>query len=109
MKIYLVSRARAVGRPDWPGRDDDPRPLSELGRRQAERIAAEIASDPPARILAAPALRCQQTVAPLSAALGLEVETDERLAIGADLVGVLEALASGGEGSLGRRPDLETA
>lgn len=100
MKIYLVSRARAVGRPDWPGRDDDPRPLSELGRRQAERIAAEIASDPPARILAAPALRCQQTVAPLSAALGLEVETDERLAIGADLVGVFEALASGGEGSL---------
>ena len=100
MKIYLVCRARAVGRADWEGRDDDPRPLSEAGRIQAAHLAAALSSDPPARIVSGPALRCKQTVEPLAAALGLETEIDERLAIDADPVGILELLVTGIAGTL---------
>lgn len=100
MKIYLVCRARAIGRADWAGRDDDPRPLSEVGRIQAAHLASALSPDPPTRIVSGPALRCMQTVEPLAAAIGLETEIDERLAIDADPIGILELLATGVEGSL---------
>ena len=100
MKTYLVCRARTVGRAAWAGRSQDDRPLSEAGRAQAERLAAELADDPPVRVVSAPTARCQQTVGPLCDALSLPVEADRRLAIGANPVGPLELVATEVEGPL---------
>ncbi len=80
---YLVRHAHAGDRSAWRG-DDAQRPLSEKGRRQAAGIAALLTAPPPRRVLSSPSLRCVQTVEPLARALGVEVETDERLLEGAD-------------------------
>ncbi len=55
--------------------------LSELGARMAEAAAHELrGSDRAAvRLIASPLLRAQQSAAPISQAMGLEIETDERL------------------------------
>lgn len=56
-------------------------PLSELGERMAEAAAADLlARQVPVRaIFASPLERAQQSAAPIAAAFGLEVQTDERL------------------------------
>jgi 8-oxo-dGTP diphosphatase len=95
---YLIRHAHAGDRAAWHG-DDSLRPLSDKGRLQAERIAAELVAPPLRRVLSSPSLRCVQTVEPLARAHGLEVETDERLLEGADpsdaLALVEEQLQSG--------------
>jgi 8-oxo-dGTP diphosphatase len=81
--VFLVRHANAGSRSRWKG-DDGLRPLSAKGRRQADDIATNLARASIARIASSPATRCIETVAPLAHALGIEVETDERLAEGAD-------------------------
>lgn len=91
MKLYLVRHARALARSEWSG---EPllRPLTERGQQEAEALAEHLASDPPVRALAGPALACQQTVEPLALAADLAVEVDERLAEGESAARVLELL-----------------
>jgi 8-oxo-dGTP diphosphatase len=79
----LLRHASAGDRSTWAG-DDWHRPLDKKGRRQAEEIAAALATDDVRRVVSSPYVRCVQTVEPLAAALGLEVELDERLAEGGD-------------------------
>jgi phosphohistidine phosphatase SixA len=62
--------------------DDWHRPLDEKGRRQAEKLAEVLGTDDVRRVVSSPYIRCVQTVEPLAAALGLEVELDDRLAEG---------------------------
>ena len=62
--------------------DDQLRPLDKKGRRQAQKLAAELATEDVRRVVSSPYVRCVQTVEPLAAALGLEVELDDRLAEG---------------------------
>ncbi|MEZ4215290.1 MAG: histidine phosphatase family protein [Myxococcota bacterium] len=100
MKIYLVRHARSVAREDWLGDDDELRPLNEVGREQAEALAAQLAADPPTRILSATSVRCQQTVQALSSATGVEVEIEDRLASGEDVARALELLPTFDEGPL---------
>jgi probable phosphoglycerate mutase len=77
--IYLVrhgetaaNRARlALGRAD-PALTDD-------GQRQAEALAAYFERVDVARIVSSPLTRTRQTAGAIAAALGLEVESDERL------------------------------
>ena len=54
-------------------------PLMALGHEQAERLAAWLRPLGIARIVSSPYLRARQSVEPLAAALGLPLETDERL------------------------------
>ncbi|QNG35788.1 NUDIX hydrolase [Geodermatophilaceae bacterium NBWT11] len=70
--LLLVRHASAGERSDFDGPDDD-RPLDARGRSQARRLAQVLTAFGPTEILSAPPLRCRQTVAPLSRALGLPV------------------------------------
>ena len=54
-------------------------PLSELGRRQGEAVAAALAESPLEAIYASPLRRAMQTAQPLAAALELPIQTDPRL------------------------------
>ncbi len=59
--------------------------LSELGTRQANALAAHFAAARdrgdanPQRIVSSPLARTRETAAPIARALGLEIETDDRL------------------------------
>jgi len=54
--------------------------LDDTGRQQAEAVAARLSGIPLAAIVSSPMERCRQTVAPLSAASGLAVRVEPRLA-----------------------------
>lgn len=72
--IELVAHMDAGDRRLWT-EDQDIRPLSELGRRQAARMAEALAHGPVDGLYSSPALRCRQTLEPLAARLGLPIET----------------------------------
>jgi phosphohistidine phosphatase SixA len=91
---YLVRHAKAGSRERWTAPDRD-RPLTEAGRVQAGALVALIGTGIRS-VRSSPYVRCMETVQPLGAALGLEVEAEDRLAEGAGPVWTLAALASGG-------------
>jgi 8-oxo-dGTP diphosphatase len=66
----------------WEG-DDRLRPLDARGRRQADELVDALRPLAVRRIVSSPYARCVETVEPLAAKLGLEVEIDDRLAEGA--------------------------
>ena len=78
MTSVLLRHASAGHRLDWE-HDDHLRPLDARGRRQSADLAALLRPLGLRRILSSPYVRCVQTVEPLAAALGLEVELDGRL------------------------------
>jgi probable phosphomutase (TIGR03848 family) len=53
--------------------------LDDKGREQAQSVIARIGELPVKAIVRSPLLRCERTVAPLAAALGLEPLVDDRL------------------------------
>ncbi|CAN5563177.1 hypothetical protein BH10ACT3_BH10ACT3_13790 [soil metagenome] len=79
MTTYLVRHASAGHRDEGDPLDHD-RPLDETGRVQAEKLADWLRHLPINRIVSSPYPRCRQTVEPLAAALGLEVEVLPELA-----------------------------
>jgi 8-oxo-(d)GTP phosphatase len=79
MSVVLVRHASAGKREEWVG-DDRLRPLDERGWKQAHGLVEALAEFDVGRILSSPYLRCLQTVEPLAAARGLEVEAREELA-----------------------------
>jgi exopolyphosphatase/guanosine-5'-triphosphate,3'-diphosphate pyrophosphatase len=97
VKIYLVRNARAVPRVDRDG-DDLLRPLSERGEAEADAIASHLAPLGITRVVAAPELRCQETVQPLARAARRSVHVDDRLASGSDVEKALEVLPSFDDG-----------
>lgn len=82
--LALIRHAKAGDRELWEG-SDEIRPLTASGRRQARAITGIVAPLAPARIVSSPLARCVQTVEPLAATLGLDLETDAALAEGATL------------------------
>ncbi|MGW0003842.1 histidine phosphatase family protein [Nocardia grenadensis] len=54
--------------------------LTDRGGEQARTVADRLAGLPISRIVTSPLLRCQRTVSPLAAELGLEPVVDDRLA-----------------------------
>jgi 8-oxo-dGTP diphosphatase len=83
MDAFLVRHAKAGSRRRFEG-DDEQRPLSRNGRKQAEGIAHLLAHGGTRHVFTSPYVRCVQTVEPLAAALGVDVETVDALAEGAD-------------------------
>jgi broad specificity phosphatase PhoE len=63
--VELVPHADAGDRSLWRG-DQDERPLSDLGSRQAELICRDLRSEPIDGLYASPALRSRQTIEPLA-------------------------------------------
>jgi len=55
--------------------------LSETGKAMADAVAAHFVREgtPVARVLASPLQRAQETAAPIAAAFGLPIDTDDRL------------------------------
>jgi len=80
--LLVVRHASAGDSEEWEG-DDRLRPLDEKGRRQARALVEKLADYELARILSSPFLRCVQTVEPIAAARGLDVERRDELAEGA--------------------------
>jgi 8-oxo-dGTP pyrophosphatase MutT (NUDIX family)/broad specificity phosphatase PhoE len=80
--LYLVRHAKAGSRQHWRG-DDELRPLTVKGGRQAAGIAAGYAERPLVAVLSSPSARCVQTVEPLARSHGLQVRTVDWLAEGA--------------------------
>jgi broad specificity phosphatase PhoE len=81
MDAFVVRHAKAGSRRRFEG-DDRLRPLSRVGRPQADGIGELLAHRDIARVLTSPFTRCVQTVEPLAAQLGLQVEIDEKLGEG---------------------------
>ncbi len=81
--VHLVRHAHAGDPAAWDG-DDDLRPLSLKGRHQAERLGAFLVRTGirPDRIISSPKVRALQTAQIIGAAVGLDVEVDERLSSG---------------------------
>ncbi|MEV0049167.1 NUDIX domain-containing protein [Saccharopolyspora shandongensis] len=73
--VLLVRHAKAGKRSEWAG-DDDLRPLTEAGQRQRDALHSLLSLFGPARIYSAPRLRCEQTVAPIAADLGIGIATE---------------------------------
>jgi broad specificity phosphatase PhoE len=70
--IVLVRHAEAVA-PSDPRYEENDRPLTGAGRREAERLADELADEAVAAVYSSPYPRAVQTVEPLARRLGLEI------------------------------------
>jgi 8-oxo-dGTP diphosphatase len=89
--VYLVRHARAGSRGRWRG-DDALRPLSKVGRAQADGIARRLGKKSIDVIVSSPYVRCVGTIEPLAARKRLDVETSDALAEGARLEQALRLL-----------------
>jgi phosphohistidine phosphatase SixA/8-oxo-dGTP pyrophosphatase MutT (NUDIX family) len=76
--LVVLRHGKAASAGRWRG-DDHDRPLTDLGLRQADGLALTLAPYGPVRLIASPALRCQQTLTPLAAAVGLSLAQERRL------------------------------
>jgi len=91
--VHLIRHAKAKNRLEWTD-DDELRPLTKRGRREAAALAERLGGEPPGRLVASPFLRCVQTLEPLALAVGLPIETSGVLAEGADGEAAAEFLLS---------------
>lgn len=99
MELHLIRHAAAGSRAEWTD-DDEERPLSKRGRRQAEAIADALADAGVDVLLSSRYLRCRQTLEPLAGNLRLPVEVCEALTEGAWGTDALDALlAEAADGS----------
>jgi phosphohistidine phosphatase len=94
VELYLLRHAHAGDPAAWTG-DDDLRPLSAKGRRQAARLGEYLAEMgfAPDVILTSPLLRALQTAEAVAESLALRVQRDSRLGERLDLA-VLDAILS---------------
>lgn len=77
-RILYVRHGRAYRRQNWAG-NDNLRPLDSKGRRQADYLVPLLKAFHPTSIHSAEPARCQQTVKPLSEALGLDIQVNPKL------------------------------
>lgn len=89
--MYLVRHAHAGSRSAWSG-DDRDRPLSAKGRAQADGLRSRLRDLPIAHLASSPSRRCIETIAPLAAALGLDVEPRIEFLEGADPDTAIDAM-----------------
>ncbi|MER7010121.1 NUDIX hydrolase [Saccharopolyspora sp. NPDC000359] len=73
--VLLVRHAKAGKRSEWTG-DDVLRPLTAAGQRQRDALHSLLPLFGPTRVHSAPRLRCEETVAPIAADLGIGISTE---------------------------------
>src|SRR3954447_20973447 len=102
MRVIVVRHAEAA-----PGEPDDLRALTSEGREAARALGARLAPENLDAVLSSPLLRACETAAAIAAAAALEPEVDPRLAPGADVDDVLDAVAGHGDTVVvvGHQPD----
>ena len=96
MRVHLVCCASGVDVASWRGAGGA-RPLSEQGKSQASGLVDFLGGRSVGCLLAGPALRCRETLAPLAAARSLAVQVDDRLDEDAPLEPALRLLRQQGE------------
>ena len=84
MTVYLLRPARAGRRSAWKG-DDELRPLSKVGRRQAAALLDLLADAEIEQIVSSPYVRCVQSVQALAAERDVEIDVVDELREGAPL------------------------
>ena len=89
--VYVVRHVKAGSRKRWK-EFDELRPMSDAGRRQAQRLVRNFEGLALTRLFSSPFLRCVQTLEPLAEDRGLEIELALELNEGASPAGA-EALA----------------
>ena len=108
--LYLLRHAHAGDPGGWAG-DDDLRPLSAKGRRQASRLGEALArwSDAPDLYITSPRLRARETAELAAEASRTSVVEDERLARPLDAAMVADICAAHGASRpclVGHDPDF---
>ena len=91
MSVFLVRHASAGDRSRW-NLSDKERPLDEWGRDQALRIADFFADSTVRAVWSSPATRCVQTVDPVAAVHGVDVQIRAELYEGAGSRHLLELI-----------------
>lgn len=76
--VLLVRHAKAGNRDEWTG-DDDLRPLSDAGQRQATALRPLLLAFRPEAVYSAPRLRCVQTVRAVASDIGCDVRLEAPL------------------------------
>lgn len=76
--IVVARHGKATAHEDWDG-IDSLRPLVARGMEQARDIAGGLAAFGPLSIISSPAVRCMQTIAPLSYKLGMEIKESAKI------------------------------
>jgi phosphohistidine phosphatase len=102
VRLFIVRHAKAE-----PGEPDELRPLTDGGRADARNLGERLAGEQPDAVVSSPLLRAQETAEAIARAAGLEVETDERLAPGADARAVRAVVDGRGDTVVvvGHQPD----
>jgi 8-oxo-dGTP diphosphatase len=70
--IELIPHLDAGDRTRWAG-DQDERPLSDLGRKQAEAVAQALTKSPIDALFSSPAIRCRESLEPLARRVKLPI------------------------------------
>lgn len=95
MTLLIVRHAEADPRSSWSG-PDVLRPLTGKGRRQAMGLVHVLGDRfSIGRLVSSPSLRCVETLTPMAATLGLDLEVTESLAEGIDPAPALGLARSG--------------
>lgn len=102
MRIFLVRHAEAA-----PGEPDELRPLTAAGKAAARALGERLATNHIDAVVCSPLLRARETADAIASAVNLEAEPDERLAPGADVAGLSNAVADRGDTVVvvGHQPD----
>jgi len=104
MKVFLIRHAKAEA-----GEPDELRALNKRGREQARELGQRLAQDGvrPDAVLSSPLLRARQTAEAIARATDAEAEVDERLAPGATVDDLRDAVAGRGATVVvvGHQPD----
>ena len=104
VRVYLCRHAKAA-----PGAPDDLRKLTGKGMTQAAALGELLAAlaEPPVLVLSSPLVRARQTAEAIASATGVPLEIESRLAPGATILDLREALAgrAGPVATVGHQPD----
>jgi 8-oxo-dGTP diphosphatase len=89
--VFLVRHAKAGHRERWTD-DDELRPLTKNGWRQARGLVELFDGQPFVRLLSSRYVRCVQTLEPLAESRGLRIEEADGLAEGSSRTASVELL-----------------
>ena len=92
--LIVVRHAEAVPRQGFHGAHDGERPLSERGQLQAAALVGWLSAYQPTHVITSDWVRCQDTVAPFCAAVGVTLDLEPALSEEGAARPALEALVA---------------